>query len=367
MDLLANRRDLCAIAAGVLLAASAAAFGDVIEPRDAAVPEAEGGGSRFEESVRTAFRNAGERAPGFRLGLSFPAAPDLAIAPPLELPSPAAAAKRPRIYWMAAAWLGTVAGSALNSFTDLPRAPQFHFTNEGFFGRHTYAGGGDKASHFVSYWGVARILTTVNLAAGAPADSAAVLGAVVSDFAGFVTELGDGTTHYGFSYEDFVLDTLGSATALAVYHYGLDDLIGFRFGPVPAPGTPSGNPYGGSGTDYSRLIFTGDLKIAGLARRSHFNPGPARFLLLSMTYGAKNYSYNAPESRERQIGVEIGLHVTEVLRALGVPEDRWWSKPIFLVLDLVRIPYTAIGIRYDLNHGKWRGPDIGGSARRQAF
>jgi len=163
------------------------------------------------------------------------------------------------------------------------------------------------------------------------------------------------------------MDTLGSATALAVYHYGLDDLIGFRFGPVPAPAVPCCKPNGGVGTDYSKLIFTGDLKMAGLARRIHVDPGPARFLLVSVTYGTKGYPYSAPETRERQVGLEIGLHVTEVLRAIGVPENRWWSKPVYLVLDLVRIPYTAIGIRYDLNHGKWRGPDTGGTGRLRSF
>jgi len=43
-----------------------------------------------------------------------------------------------------------VAGSAANSLTT-DGHQKFHFTEEGFLGRGTYAGGADKASHFVDY------------------------------------------------------------------------------------------------------------------------------------------------------------------------------------------------------------------------
>jgi len=32
---------------------------------------------------------------------------------------------------------------------------------------------------------------------------------------------------------------------------------------------------------------------------------------------------------------------------------------LLIVLDILRFPYTGIGYRYDLNHGRWRGPDVG--------
>lgn len=41
-------------------------------------------------------------------------------------------------------------GAALNASTETPHQ-SFHVTHEGFFGRNTYAGGADKASHFVDY------------------------------------------------------------------------------------------------------------------------------------------------------------------------------------------------------------------------
>ena len=238
----------------------------------------------------------------------------------------------------------TLAGSAYNSFSDGP-SQKFHFTNEGFIGQHTYAGGADKASHFVSYWMVAKLLTGVYAELGMPVDQARLLGAGVSALAGFVTELGDGRGHYGFSYEDFTLDVLGAAAQLGVAHYGLGDLIGFSAGLVPAPPKVC-CPYGGFGTDYTQLIYSGDLKIAGFGSRAHFDPGPARYLLFSLTYGSKGYPFADPVVRERQIGMFIGVNFVEVLSASRLcPAQVRWGKILYFLFDVIRIPYTQIGYR----------------------
>ena len=323
---------------------------------------ASGGQVRASPSGPLLWRSLAEPPPaGFGLELQFPRLTpvprmdlDLAAAPEAGAAPPPA----PRKIWIAAVSAGAVLGSAYNSFGDGP-SQKFHFTNEGWFGRNTYMGGADKASHFVSFDVTARLLTMVYEMLDAPVDGSRLLGAGVSALTGLVTEIGDGTTHYGFSYEDLIVDALGAATALATAHYGLDDLIGFRVGVVPAPEVPC--CVSGLGRDYSEEIYTGDLKIAGLARRWKFNPGPARFLLLSLTYGTKGYPYGAVEIRERQIGIEIGLHLTEIMRALGVPEHPWWGKILYFAFDTIRIPYTSIGYQFDLNHNQWRGPGIGAS------
>ena len=145
--------------------------------------------------------------------------------------------KKPKTFWIAAVTTATVVGSAFNSFTDGP-SQKFHFLNEGFFSENTYAGGADKASHFASYYIVAQLLGNVYEGLGMTRDNAQLLSAGVSAFAGFVTELGDGRGHYGFSYEDFVFDVLSAATYLGIHHYGLEDLVGFSFGPIPAQPKP---------------------------------------------------------------------------------------------------------------------------------
>jgi len=136
-------------------------------------------------------------------------------------------------------------------------------------------------------------------------------------------------------------------------------MIGFSAGLVPAPRHPC-CPYGGFGKDYSREIYSADFRIAGLGRRAGFNPGPARFLLLSTTYSSRGYPYAAPEQRQRQIGAFVGINFVEILRAAGMPRDPWWGKAVYFLFEVIRIPYTQIGVQYDLNHKQWSGPTIGG-------
>ncbi len=344
------------LAAGVALAPGAARAESFHDFRGAAP------GSGFEESfVRASGANAPAGEPDEALAAL--AAPDLGaglLAAAEEARS--APEARPHTFWIGMVALATLAGSAYNSFTDGPNE-RFHFTNEGFFGQHTYAGGADKASHFVSYYVVAKLLSGVYAELGLPLDQARLLGSAVSVFAGFVTELGDGRGRYGFSYEDLTMDTLGAATSLGIAHFGLADLIGFSAGLVPRP-APVCCPYGGFGTDYTQLVYSGDLRIAGLARRAGFEPGPARFLLFSLTYGSKGYPFANPDVRERQIGLFIGANFVEVLHVAGVPEKIWWGKILYFLFDVIRIPYTQIGYQYDVNRGRWHGPSIGDSFAR---
>ena len=264
---------------------------------------------------------------------------------------------KPHTFWIAVISAATAAGSAYNSFGDGP-SEKWHFTNEGWLGQYTYAGGGDKASHIVSFYMVAKLLGGVYEELGMKRDSAALLAAGVSTFAGFVTELGDGRGRYGFSYEDLVTDTIGAATFLAISHYHLEDLLSLSGGIVPIPDYPC--CYDGAfGKDYTQEIYAANLKIDGLARRMHFRPGPARFLLFSVSYSAKGYPYADPVIRERQIGFSVGINFGQVMKEIGVPQEVWWGKILYFLFDVLRIPYTQIGMYYDLNNGNWYGPGIG--------
>ena len=106
-------------------------------------------------------------------------------------------------------------------------------------------------------------------------------------------------------------------------------------------------------------IQSADLKIAGLARRLNLSVGPLRYLLVSVTYSTKGYPSGLLELRERQVGFEIGLNLAIILNDLGVRRDTWWGYALHVVCDNVRVPFTSVGFRYDLNSKRWRGPDNG--------
>ena len=78
-----------------------------------------------------------------------------------------------------------------------------------------------------------------------------------------------------------------------------------------------------------------------------------------MTYGAKGYRVTPPIDEQRQLGFEIGLNLQQILFDLGVRRSTWWGYPLHVVADNVRFPFTAVGMRVDLNRGKWHGPNNG--------
>ena len=72
-------------------------------------------------------------------------------------------------------------------------------------------------------------------------------------------------------------------------------------------------------------------------------PGPVRFFLLSVTYGTKGYRFSPPENRERNLGLEIGLNLEEILHGIGVPERKWWGKALYVIVTHIRFVQHANG------------------------
>jgi hypothetical protein len=273
-------------------------------------------------------------------------------------PGADASAARWHLFWAGFIAAGVVGGTTYNSLTDGDLQP-YHFAHEGWFGEGTYVGGADKASHFVSFEIIAKELATAYEYLGFSRKQSILGGVAVSSLAGLANEICDGANKYGFSYEDLTMDVLGAGTAALIAATDSDDLVGFRFGPLPGPAPPRETD--GIGRDYSHEIYTADLKLVGLSRRLGFDTRPARFLLTSVTYGTQGYPYGATDQRERLVGFELGLNFGEMLYALHVTQETWWGIAAHLVLDNLRIPYTQIGFRYDVNHGHWYGPGVGGT------
>lgn len=236
----------------------------------------------------------------------------------------------------------------------------FTWNPEGWFGRDTYAGGADKASHVVFAWMAQDLLQRGYGALGKTPRQSRLLALGMANAMGILVEVGDGFSKYGFAWEDLVANAVGSAAGAAVDALGWRDTVGVRFGIVNAEIPPPCCRYGGYGTDYSREIFTLDLKLAGfLPRVGVKKPGLARFFLATVSYNTKGYRYSDVDYRQRNLGLEIGLNLGEVARALGVKDRSWWGGPLLFFLDYFRVPYTSFGMYYDFNHHEWHGPDTG--------
>lgn len=234
----------------------------------------------------------------------------------------------------------------------------FEHASEGWFGEETYAGGADKTSHLVLGYVGGRFLQDRLEKMGHPGGRARLLSVAMVSAAGLLVEVGDGFTEYRFSWEDAVITSAGGVFGALVDAGGLGDTVGLRFGRVPTRKPERGEGEPGSSA-YHHTIDTLDLHLSGLLPRLGVKPGLFRFLIVSGTYATRGYGFVEPPGRQRLVGVEVGLDVERVLREAGVREETWWGGPLLFVTRFFRVPWTAIGVRYDLNGGRWLGPDFG--------
>ena len=291
----------------------------------------------------------GERTDCWQPGLTLAAVdePPVSDAPRGDAvsagPAASPAEKKPR--WLLAGLVafGEVAVTAAKATITFDHT-SFNVKDEGLFGANTEFGGADKASHFADYYVITKELAFLYGRLGFSESTARWMAAGTAFTGGLVNEIADGFTKYGFSWGDLLMDALGAGTAVLVTAAHVDDLVGFRTSHFGA---------------YKHDVYSMDLKLAGLARRLNVNIGPLRYLYLSATYGVKGYPNNDVAEQQRQIGVEIGLSLEEILNSAGARRDTWWGATLHILGDNIRFPFTALGFRYDLNHGKWHGPNSG--------
>ena len=237
----------------------------------------------------------------------------------------------------------------------------FHSTNEGFFGKDTYAGGSDKVSHGILMWLGVDVSERILRAFGNSEEKSRFMAVALNLYAGIATELGDGFSEYGFSWQDFACDAVGAFTSATISALHLRDTVGVRFGPIqreaaPVPDTALPGRYAG---DYSGEVYTMDLKLVGFLPRVGVQPGLLKYLLFSLSYNTKGFRYKPVGEREQNIGFEFGLNLAQIAYDLGLRETNGWNTTLMYFLTYARLPFTSIGYRYDILHNRWHGPAAG--------
>ena len=235
----------------------------------------------------------------------------------------------------------------------------WNVTDEGWFSRNTYTGGADKISHFIISSGVSRLMYEVYTNLGHPQDQSFTLAVATSFMSGLMVEIMDAYSVYGFSLQDLTVDALGSAAGALINRHHLQDLLGLRIGlaTTDVPLSYVGESVETLGHSYNDEIYAADLKLGGLVKRLHGQPGFERFFLTSFVYFTRGFGYAPPlPTRYQEVGFEVGLNFTEILRAFGVSERTWWGQGLIAIFDFFRFPFTQIGVYYNLHDGKWYGP-----------
>ena len=197
---------------------------------------------------------------------------------------------------------------------------------EGWFGENTKEGGADKTGHLWSAYAFADGLRSIFRGWGYEAEDAAFT-AALSSFAimGYM-ELGDSFSNYGFSYEDMVMNTLGSASSYLLWKYpSLDSKIDLRWEYVPD--FKNADIF----TDYENTKYLIALKLEGFEK---LHDTPLGYLEFHLGYFARGYA-DANAVRERNLYLGVGVNVGRVLSDLGC--GRFCN-----LFDYYQPPYTYL-------------------------
>ena len=270
----------------------------------------------------------------------------------LLLPSDALAEPDPvssRLRWKNAAVIGGI-GAAVgfygaNSWWKDGFSGSFRTVDEGWFGRNTYAGGGDKTGHaYFTYTG-ARLLTRGFEAVGNDPGRSLRLGAWTS--LGVMTgiEVIDGfSKRFRFSMEDAVANAAGAAFAVLVEVVPrIDALLDFRLlyqRSDDARRLGETDPI----SDYSGQTFLLALKADGIPRLREVPV--VRYLELQVGYNARGYEPNDGTKNDphRRIYYGVGINLSRLLSdtvfRCGLKGGKI-QRATNTVLEYLEVPGTA--------------------------
>lgn len=216
----------------------------------------------------------------------------------------------------------------------------FNRQNEGYFGKGTSNGGADKLGHLYSAYLITRLLAPLYEHWGFERNDAALYSALSSAFLTIgVMEFGDGTSPYGFSSEDVVMDSIGIAVGYLWHRFpALADLIDLRVEWIP-DFSKLGKDTDFT-TDYENMKHLIAFKGSGV---NAFEDTLAEYLEMHFGYYARNFHDNGHpgenhpipvDETERYFYVAVGLNLSFVLE----PAIGGFSK----VFNYYQMPYTYL-------------------------
>ncbi len=193
-----------------------------------------------------------------------------------------------------------------------------HCTNEGWLRIEGGTGGSDKFGHLFSGFVISDFVNWRLKKKGFDRKTAAKWGAGTSMALMTLIEIGDSTSDYGWSMEDFTMDTIGVMTSYFLNIYPkLDEKIDLRVEYWPSPGFSLD---GDVVADYSGMKHLVALKCSGF----HFlNKTPLKYFELHAGYytrGMRSFDKGHFDEEERNFYIAVGVNINELL---GNKKPNW--------------------------------------------
>jgi len=239
--------------------------------------------------------------------------------------------KEDKVLWSNMAGMALISGWGIATWDYGSRSP--HMEADGWFGKDDKHGGMDKLGHFYTNYTLSRGLSYLYQSWGYTTQRATLLGSLSAfGLMGFM-EFGDSFGGYGFSRQDFIMNTLGSLTGYVFQTQPeLAKKIDIRVEYIP----------GGQRdifTDYENMKFLVALKLDGIqsVRNKYL-----KYLDLQLGYYTRHYSPESRDNKERNIYIAVGINLSHVFNKMS-------HKKTAKFFNYYQIPYTYIDRSNNLN------------------
>lgn len=229
----------------------------------------------------------------------------------------------------------------------------FFVTDDGWFGKDTYAGGTDKIGHSFANYVITRTGYDVLSWAGLSRNKALATSIGLDALFFTAIEIKDGyTSNLGFSWGDIVSNLFGNLLAAAfVLHPSLDRSFDFRLEYYPSEEYIAAAKDSGTvnavedytGMTYGLWYHLGE--VPGLSKLPVL--AWLRFLDVGVTYGSRYYRPRPSDGRppEQELSVALTLDVAAIVRALAGDRAPGVVRTSDWVFEYFTIPKTTLKAR----------------------
>jgi VanZ family protein len=205
-----------------------------------------------------------------------------------------------------------------------------HASSEGWFGKDTKYGGVDKLGHFYTTFVLSHYFSTLYDGFGFERTKAIEQGAISSLIFNTVMEVGDSFSDYGFSYEDFLVNILGSYIGYyLLMHPDVDDILDIRVEYKPTYEIRHGDSYDIL-TDYNGMKFLTAIKFDG------FESLKGTFLKY-FEFHIGYYTRKEGGIVERDPYLAVGVNLSHILKPV--------NRKIGKFFNYYQLPYIYIPTR----------------------
>jgi hypothetical protein len=197
---------------------------------------------------------------------------------------------------------------------------------ERWFQRDTKNGGADKLGHFYTSFAVTHAISSLYVHKGFSRNKGALLGALSTFAMTTWMEIGDSFSDYGFSYEDAVMNLLGSLTGYLFYiRPELAETLDIRF--ELGPHFRKVDAF----TDYDNQKILIALKLGAFEFTKN---SPLEYLELQLGYYARGYT-TKEEKKKRNVFFSLGMNMPRIFNDFSLPR-------VSRAANYIQIPYTYV-------------------------